>query len=165
MTISQNEAPRAYARDIRNMRFVGERNPSEAKNPSLSSICLCSILRSLNEGGRKRFFAKEDKKQLFLQKCSRCGKCCRLFLINLNKKEWGSGWFQTELKEFDTGEDFSIVQKYGGNILRQKKDGSCIYLKNNLCSIHKRRPQVCRDFSCISTSGKFQEMIGIIKIA
>ena len=70
--------------------------------------------------------------------------------------------YQTELKEFEIDDDFEAGQKYGGNILSQKKDGSCIYLKNNLCSIHQKRPQACRDFSCLSKSKKFEGMIGII---
>jgi len=97
------------------------------------------------------------------QLCQQCGRCCKLFIINLNKKEWKSGWFQTELKRFDNNQNFKSARSYGGNILRQKKDGSCIYLKNNRCSIHKKRPQVCRDFSCFSTLNKFKGMIEIIK--
>jgi len=97
--------------------------------------------------------------------CSQCGKCCKLFLINLNKKEWGSGVFQTAFKDFDLDNDFEIIKKYGGNILQQRKDGSCIYLKSNLCSIHEKKPQACRDFSCSSTLSKFKGMIGKIKEA
>ncbi len=95
--------------------------------------------------------------------CSRCGICCSLFLINLTKKEWLSGKYKTEFKEFGLDSDFNKVKQYGGNILSQKKDGSCIYLKNNLCSIHKRRPKSCRDFSCSSTLKKFKGMIRMIK--
>jgi Fe-S-cluster containining protein len=74
-----------------------------------------------------------------------------------------SGVYKTELKEFDLDDDFNAVKRYGGNILRQKKDGSCIYLKNNLCSIHTRRPKSCRNFFCASSAKKFQEMIRIIQ--
>lgn len=94
--------------------------------------------------------------------CSLCGRCCRLFLINLNKKEWESGWYETELEKYIDEKDFKLVQFFGGNILQRKNDGSCIYLINNLCSIHKKRPQVCKDFLCNSTSKKFQGMIEII---
>ena len=95
--------------------------------------------------------------------CSQCGICCRLFLINLTQKEWMSDEYKTELKEFDLNDDFSSVQRYGGNILSQKKDGSCIYLKNNLCAIHKRRPRSCREFFCSSTLKKFKGMQRMIQ--
>lgn len=95
--------------------------------------------------------------------CSQCGICCRLFLINLNQKEWLSDEYKTQLKEFFLNDDFNTVRRYGGNILSQKKDGSCIYLKNNFCSIHKRRPQSCKDFFCESTLKKFKGMIRMIK--
>ena len=94
--------------------------------------------------------------------CSQCGICCRLFLINLTQEEWLSGEYKTQFKEFGLNDDFNIIQKYGGNILSQKKDGSCFYLKNNLCSIHKKRPQACRDFFCRLTLKKFKGMIEMI---
>jgi len=100
--------------------------------------------------------------KLSAKSCSQCGVCCQLFLINLTQKEWLSGKYKSQFREFGLNDDFNIVQKYGGNILSQKKDGSCIYLKNNLCSIHKKRPQVCKDFFCRSTLKKFRRMIGMI---
>ena len=49
-------------------------------------------------------------------KCDKCGICCKLFRIfDLT----------SELKELDKG------------------DGSCKYLKNNLCSIYSARPPMC----------------------
>jgi len=102
-------------------------------------------------------------KRLVIQSCSQCGICCRLFLINLNQKEWESRWYKTELKEFGLADDFKSIKRFGGNILRQKNDGSCVYFKNNLCSIHKRRPQSCRDFFCESTLKKNKGMIRMIK--
>lgn len=105
----------------------------------------------------------KNKKGLSTRLCSQCGICCRLFLINLTYKEWLSGRYKTQLKEFVLDMDFDTVQRYGGNILSQKKDGSCIYLGNNLCSIHKRRPQACKDFFCFPISNKFKGMISLIK--
>ena len=100
--------------------------------------------------------------KLLNRSCSQCGICCRLFLINLNQEEWLSGKYKTQFKEFKLNDNFSFVQRYGGNILKQKKDGSCIYLQNDLCSIHKKRPQSCREFFCGSTSRKFKGMIQMI---
>ena len=74
-----------------------------------------------------------------------------------------SGKFETQLKEFCLDNDFDIIKTYGGNILSQKKDGSCIYLKKNLCSIHKTRPKSCKDFFCESKLEKYKGMIKIIK--
>ena len=95
-------------------------------------------------------------------KCTSCGLCCKLFLINLSEKEYKSGTFKTffrGLKEFN---NFNQVKSVGGNILAQKKDGSCIYLENQLCTIHKTRPLVCRKFFCTSKNKKFKEMVKII---
>ncbi len=100
---------------------------------------------------------------MLIRPCSQCGICCKLFLINLTQEEWLSGGYKTELQEFALDDNFDTMQQYGGNILSQKKDGSCIYLKNNSCSIHKRRPQSCRDFFCESTLKKFKGMISLIK--
>ena len=92
-------------------------------------------------------------------KCCQCGLCCRLFLINLNEKEYYSGKYKTELESFGKVDNFPKATSYGTNILKQKKDGSCVYLKENKCSIHKNRPQVCKEFFCNSNSKKFKKMI------
>jgi len=105
----------------------------------------------------------KDEKEILIRSCSQCGICCKLFFINLTQKEWESGVYGTQVKASGVDDAFSTVQGYGGNILRQKKDGSCIYLKNNACSIHTRRPQSCRDFYCTSPSEKFRGMVSMIK--
>ena len=105
----------------------------------------------------------QKKQNIPLQSCTQCGICCTLFLINLTKKEWESGKYNTELKEFDLDNKFETIQKYGGNILKQNRDGSCIYLIKNICSIHNERPQFCKNFFCSSTSKKYKSMIEEIK--
>lgn len=50
--------------------------------------------------------------------CDKCGSCCR----NINKS--------LIYKDLDRG------------------DGICKYLKGNLCSIYKNRPQICRIDEC-----------------
>lgn len=95
--------------------------------------------------------------------CSQCGTCCKLFFINLTQEEYKSGEYNTELKEFVLDDNFKTVQDYGGNILGKKADGNCIYLENNLCSIHERRPKSCRSFFCESKSKKFKSMVNEIK--
>lgn len=58
--------------------------------------------------------------------------------------------------------DFNKAKSCGANFLVQKKDGSCIYLVGDKCSIHSRRPMVCRQFFCTSKNKKFQNMITLI---
>lgn len=95
--------------------------------------------------------------------CSQCGVCCRLFAINLTKEEYFSGKYDTQFKEYDLGLDFDQIQECGGNILSQKSDGSCIYLKGKLCTIHQTRPQVCREFCCDTKLRKFKGMVEIVR--
>ena len=80
-------------------------------------------------------------------------------MINLNKKEYRSGKYKTQLEEFGFFDDFERACKYGAHILKQKKNGSCIYLKYNKCSIHTIRPQACREFFCTSKQKRFASMI------
>lgn len=93
-------------------------------------------------------------------KCEQCGICCKLFLINLTEEEYRSKKYQTMFDEFV--EDFQEAELVGANILKQKKDNSCIYLKENKCSIHEKRPQSCRNFFCKSKKKQFQNMIKTI---
>jgi Fe-S-cluster containining protein len=92
-----------------------------------------------------------------------CGLCCKLFLINLSEEEYKSGRYKTMFEEFEKVKDFSENKKYGINLLAQKEDGSCIYLLNNSCKIHKKRPQVCREFFCASKNKKYKKMQEIIR--
>ena len=92
-------------------------------------------------------------------KCSQCALCCSLFLVNLSEEEYRSGKYRTQFEEFGLVDNFHEATAYGTNILKQKEDGSCFYLEGNKCSIHKIRPQVCREFFCTSKLKKFKKMI------
>jgi len=96
-------------------------------------------------------------------KCSQCGLCCRLFSANLTEEEYRSGKYRTQFEKFGLIDDFSKAAACGANILKQKENGKCIYLKGNRCSIHKIRSQVCREFCCSSKLKKFRKMIEQIK--
>ena len=107
-------------------------------------------------------------------KCSQCGVCCKLFLINLNKQEYNSKKYETMFDEFVPGAEesgilgthemgFEEAELVGANILNQKEDKSCIYLKENKCSIHSERPEACTKFFCDSKEERFQGMIKTIK--
>jgi len=92
-------------------------------------------------------------------KCEGCGICCKLFLINLTEKEYFSGKYKTQFREFEVIDDFSKAEECGANIIEQKDDESCIYLKDKKCSIHLKRPEACKAFFCDSKDSKFKGMI------
>ena len=96
-----------------------------------------------------------------INNCSQCGLCCGLFLINLTEEEYqsGSGEYKTQFEEFGLLDNFNKATACGANILKQKENSNCIYFKRNKCSIHKIRPQVCREFFCSSKLKKFKKMI------
>jgi len=98
-----------------------------------------------------------------MNKCSQCGACCKLFMINLTEKEYRSKKYQTILEKFGFEEDFKEAERNGLNILAVHDDESCIYLKDNKCSIHKRRPTACRKFFCDSKKPQYKTMIEKIK--
>ena len=90
--------------------------------------------------------------------CSMCGLCCKLFLINLNEEEYLSGMYQTVFDEIIHFDNFTEAEEAGAIFLKQKTDGSCIYLKDKKCSIHENRPVVCGEFFCQGTEKKFEQM-------
>jgi|SRR3990172_6187722 len=90
-------------------------------------------------------------------KCSECGFCCKLFLINLTEDEYNSGIYKTMFEEHIG--DFEKCEMIGANILSQNKNEECIYLSDKKCSIHDQRPFSCRNFFCNSKEETFQKMI------
>ena len=96
-------------------------------------------------------------------KCSECGVCCKLFLINLSEKEYKSGKYKTQFRMFEFVEDFDEAEMCAANIIEQKEGGSCIYLKDAKCSIHEIRPKSCRNFFCTSKDKGFKTMIDKIR--
>jgi len=92
-------------------------------------------------------------------KCSECGVCCKLFLISLTETEYKSKKYKTQFQKFGLIKDFNQAEECGANIIEQDCKGGCIYLKKGKCSIHKIRPEACRDFFCTSEEEKFKEMI------
>jgi len=97
--------------------------------------------------------------------CTQCGLCCQLFLINLNESEYRSGAYQTIFGDLEKFDDFDEAKACGANLLDQQVDGSCIYLAGGKCSIHERRPLVCRDFFCTGDEPRFAEMRRVIEEA
>jgi Fe-S-cluster containining protein len=91
--------------------------------------------------------------------CNLCGNCCHIFFINLTESEYRSKSYQTIFQNHEFIEDFKKAEEIGANILAKKPNGNCIYLENNKCSIHQKRPQVCRPFFCDSKNPQFKDMI------
>ncbi len=98
-----------------------------------------------------------------MNKCTQCSVCCKLFPINLTEKEYRSKKYKTIFEKFGFEENFKKAERNGLNILAMHDDESCIYLKDNKCTIHKRRPTACRKFFCDSKNLKFKKMIEKIK--
>ena len=97
-------------------------------------------------------------------KCSQCGVCCKLFVINLNEEEYKSGRFKTVFEKFGFVDNFAEAELIGAHLLAQKEDGeTCIYLQDGKCSIHQDRPQACREFFCESKEEWCQDMIERIR--
>lgn len=94
--------------------------------------------------------------------CEQCGVCCKLFFINLNETEFRSGEFQTIFDDVEIDKDFALISDCGANFLAKNEAGACVYLQDNCCKIHNRRPQVCRAFFCKDDSLEFEEMRNII---
>lgn len=94
--------------------------------------------------------------------CNQCGTCCKIFYINLSQREYESKKYQTVFGGFDNFLEYSDAVECGANFLNKDADGSCIYLKDNSCSIHVERPQVCRAFFCDSEDKNFDEMHRLI---
>lgn len=95
--------------------------------------------------------------------CNQCGVCCRLFMINLTEEEYKSGRYRTLFEEFGIVDDFEEAELCAANVISQNEDESCIYLKDNKCSIHQNRPNSCRNFFCESKDSQFKNMIEKIK--
>lgn len=95
--------------------------------------------------------------------CNGCGLCCSLFYINLTKIEYESLEYETMFAEYDCPESFTESKSCGANLLAKKENGECIYLLENQCSIHKKRPMACRNFFCTTKAKKFETMVKVIK--
>lgn len=68
--------------------------------------------------------------------CGTCVECCKGDAIFMHP-ECGDdpSQYQTEWYE-------------GREILAHKPNGDCIYLGENGCTIHERRPTICRELDC-----------------
>ncbi len=99
----------------------------------------------------------KNKKVFFNGSCLKIIKlceamCCRKCDVNISYDELKFGLYKAEIfctltREKCKNQKISCMNR--GYRLKVKKDGSCIYLSSeNKCSIYKKRPNVCKDFSC-----------------
>lgn len=88
--------------------------------------------------------------------CQSCGNCCRHFNINLthldierileNRPDLTTDDF-IKFAPSDKGDNESFISTYGKRqiILKKKKEkNECVFLENNICSIHNFKPRVCK---------------------
>jgi Fe-S-cluster containining protein len=82
------------------------------------------------------------RQETFGYLCRRCLKCCHYKHIQLNPYEVARlarnrGVSTTQLRR-----DFTFEQ--AGTALAQTKDGACVFLGSDGCTVHPDRPLVCR---------------------
>lgn len=93
--------------------------------------------------------------------CRNCYACCVDLVVDLDEEDellWEeSGIYRKLITQ--TKFDLTLIRPT--RILKQKDDGSCIFLTNGLCTIYEFRPKVCRDFDYLSNACKMlRERVG-----
>jgi hypothetical protein len=83
------------------------------------------------------------RKSPFFFKCQVCGVCCTNKAIRISPYE--ALRLARDL-EISTSEVYRSFAEEGGTVLRNKPDGSCIFLNPRGCGVHPDRPLVCRLF-------------------
>lgn len=81
-------------------------------------------------------------------KCSRCGKCCKTYIIKVSKKDI------KRITSKDYEENYFLMHDPmsldPNKFVLKKDDGKCVFLKkkNNkyLCGIYKIRPLICQKY-------------------
>lgn len=75
-------------------------------------------------------------------KCQKSQVCCKDYGVTLSNRE---------IKKYRHKKLVPLTENnliLGYVFVLDKRDGSCIYLENNLCCIYKDRPGACRRFNC-----------------
>lgn len=68
--------------------------------------------------------------------CGGCRLCCENELVLLEHEE-----------ELDYATE-DHPARAGRKVVAHKSDRTCVYLDEKGCSIHEKRPKLCRDFDC-----------------
>ena len=101
----------------------------------LSSVMLISFLVALVNVPEfirsSRLYRRRDG-----FRCTCCGNCCRFKVTPLKR---------SDVKRL---EDAGLRYFYEtrGELRLKRVNGRCIFLKDDRCTVHESRPQVCRDF-------------------
>ncbi|MBU0762945.1 MAG: YkgJ family cysteine cluster protein [Candidatus Altiarchaeota archaeon] len=81
------------------------------------------------------------KRKMF--RCQMCGNCCRFRVTPLTSKD---------IKRLeDAGYNNFYVVK--GEAMIKRVRGKCFFLRDDRCTVHKVRPDVCREFPFFETWG------------
>ncbi len=81
-----------------------------------------------------------------IRDCDRCGRCCYCKKIYVTEEELN------EIREYvnNTGLEIEFYEVEGIHIvLKQKEDGSCIFLQDHECLIQPVKPFQCRTYPVI----------------
>ncbi len=68
--------------------------------------------------------------------CRMCGNCCRFKIVPLTESD-------IERLEAAGHRDFYLER---GELRMKRANGKCVFLADDRCTVHKVRPNVCRDF-------------------
>ncbi|MFC2154655.1 YkgJ family cysteine cluster protein [Candidatus Altiarchaeota archaeon] len=69
--------------------------------------------------------------------CLMCGNCCRFRTIDMSSKD-------VERIEAAGKKDF--YEKFEGAFRLKRKNGRCVFVEDDKCTIHEIKPKVCREF-------------------
>jgi len=83
------------------------------------------------------------KESPFFFKCQVCGVCCANKAIHISPYE---ALRLARNLGITTTEVYRAYAEEGGTVLRNKPDGTCIFLNSRGCGVHPDRPLVCRLF-------------------
>ncbi len=76
-------------------------------------------------------------------KCRQCGFCCKATMVNGElPDEVKELWYEISFEEAREHHGFNMLFVRNPNI----KFYNCKALKNNRCSIHEKRPDICREY-------------------
>lgn len=102
------------------------------------------MISTMDQAGHSTALVFNLKKDSpFSFKCQVCSACCHNKAIRIAPYE--ALRLARNLK-ITTTEVYGVYTEEGGIILRNKPDGSCIFLDSRGCGVHPDRPLVCRLF-------------------
>lgn len=80
--------------------------------------------------------------------CRGCGQCCRWEgHVLLTDEDIQRLALHLDLTETEFIEQYTeVARNRAGLTIKDAKDGSCIFLEGQSCSVYIARPQQCRDF-------------------